>query len=282
MSLKKLPEIKAFDSSIVRGWIMKDEAIDGWNPAVKAADSDNTTITMLDVIGDDPFSGGGVTAKRISAALRSIGEQDITVELNSPGGDFFEGITIYNMLREHKGRVTVKILGIAASAASVIAMAGDDIEISESGFLMIHNAWSVFVGNRHDLRGAADTLEPFDTAMAELYAKRSGESVEVTSEWMDNETYFNGKEAVEAGLATSLLESDQIEQDETQALDAKAIRASIKLDNALRAHKPDMTRSERRALLGDVKGSKLGATVTVTPCADDISLSLMNLANSIR
>src|SRR5690606_18124282 len=91
-----------------------------------AAIDGSDTITILDVIGYDWWTGEGVTAKRVSAALRAIGEKPVTVLINSPGGDFFEGVTIYNMLRAHPSKVTVQILGIAASAASVIAMAADE------------------------------------------------------------------------------------------------------------------------------------------------------------
>jgi HK97 family phage portal protein len=90
-----------------------------------------STITILEPIGVD-FFGNGVTAKRIAAALRAIGNQPVTVMINSPGGDFFEGLAIYNLLREHPKAVTVQVIGIAASAASVIAMAGDDIQIGKA------------------------------------------------------------------------------------------------------------------------------------------------------
>ena len=88
--------------------------------------------------------------------------------------------------------VTVQVMGIAASAASVIAMAGDEILIPESGFLMIHDAWALAIGNRHDMRAAADLLEPFDGAMASVYAARSGQDKETVAQWMDDETWFNG------------------------------------------------------------------------------------------
>ncbi|EPJ5267720.1 head maturation protease, ClpP-related, partial [Providencia stuartii] len=118
---------------------LKPKALDKWNSGIRAASSDNT-ISVLDVIGED-FWGEGVTAKRISAALRAIGNQDVVVNINSPGGDMFEGLAIYNLLRAHNGKVTVNILGIAASAASVIAMAGDEIRMGRGAFLMIHNCW---------------------------------------------------------------------------------------------------------------------------------------------
>lgn len=115
-------------------------ALDRWNGGIKAAATDDNSISVFDVIGQD-YWGEGVTAKRIAGALRVMNGADVTVNINSPGGDMFEGLAIYNLLREYQGKVTVKVLGIAASAASVIAMAGDDIQIGRGAFLMIHNCW---------------------------------------------------------------------------------------------------------------------------------------------
>src|SRR5690606_15536984 len=121
-----------------------DGALSRWNPGVRAAAEDSeTSITIYDVIGEDYWTGGGVTVSRIDGALRKIGNRDVTVFINSPGGDVFEGIAIYNRLREPPANVTVKIMGLAASAASIIAMAGDRIEIGTASFLMVHNAWVV-------------------------------------------------------------------------------------------------------------------------------------------
>ncbi|HCF5801664.1 TPA: Clp protease ClpP, partial [Pseudomonas aeruginosa] len=104
-----------------------------------------------------------------AGALRAIGgDVDVTVNINSPGGDVFEGLAIYNLLREHKGKVSVNIIGLAASAASFIAMAGDEIRIGRAAFLMIHNAWLIAMGNRNDLREIADWLEPFDMTLADI------------------------------------------------------------------------------------------------------------------
>jgi ATP-dependent Clp protease protease subunit len=153
-------------------------ALDRWNPAVRAASESEPSISIYEVIGEDPWTGGGVTVKRIDAALRAIGNKDVIVNINSPGGDVFEGIAIYNRLREHQGQITVKVLGLAASAASVIAMAGDNVQIGASSFLMIHNAWVLAIGNRHDMREVADFLEPFDRALADVYVARSGQKLE--------------------------------------------------------------------------------------------------------
>ncbi|EOG9562751.1 head maturation protease, ClpP-related [Salmonella enterica subsp. enterica serovar Newport] len=119
--------------------------MDRWNGGIKAAATDDNSISVFDVIGQD-YWGEGVTAKRIAGALRAMNGADVTVNINSPGGDMFEGLAIYNLLREYQGKVTVKVLGIAASAASVIAMAGDDIQIGRGAFLMIHNCWVVAMG----------------------------------------------------------------------------------------------------------------------------------------
>lgn len=135
-------------------------ALDRWNGGIKAAATDDNSISVFDVIGQD-YWGEGVTAKRIAGALRAMNGADVTVNINSPGGDMFEGLAIYNLLREYQGKVTVKVLGIAASAASVIAMAGDDIQIGRGAFLMIHNCWVVAMGTGVHLHGIVPQASAF-------------------------------------------------------------------------------------------------------------------------
>lgn len=102
--------------------VCRPAAFDRWNPGLQALDDTaSNVLTIYEPIGEDFWSGGGVTSKTVAARLRQLAGQDIEVHLNSPGGDMFEGIGIYNLLREHRGKVTVKVLGLAASAASVIA-----------------------------------------------------------------------------------------------------------------------------------------------------------------
>jgi len=149
------------------------KALEIWNHSIKAADTDVKQIDILDVIGVD-YWGDGVSLKNVNRALREYAGADVVVNINSPGGDLFEGLAIYNALKEYPGKVTVKILGMAASAASVIAMAGDEIKIAKSAFFMIHNGWLMAVGNRHDLRDIADWMEPFDATMAEIYSDSTG------------------------------------------------------------------------------------------------------------
>lgn len=248
MSLRQLPKINALSIEGVK-WDAPSDAVGKWDASVRAA-SDDASITMYDMIGSDGWSEG-VTAKRIGAALRSIGQKDVTVLINSPGGDFFEGLAIYNLLREHPHKVTVKVVGLAASAASVIAMAGDEIQVAKSGFLMIHNAWSMVIGNRHDLRTAAEVMDGFDTSMAQLYAAVAGVSEKEAAALMDAETWMSGQSAVDAGFATSLLPTDEIvvEHEKTNS----SLIAKRRVDSLLA--KQGMPRSERRSLLSQITGT---------------------------
>ena len=229
---------------------LQARALDRWNAGVQAADKeDERTISVYDVIGHDYWAGEGVTAKRISGALRALGKGAITVNVNSPGGDMFEGLAIYNLLREHDGEVTVKVLGLAASAASVIAMAGDKVQIARAGFLMIHNAWVMAAGNRHDLSDLAATLKPFDDAMAGIYAARTGKDAKAMAKLMDSETWIGGETAIEDGFADELLPSDQVSKGAAKA-SASAVR---RIESALRAS--GMPKSEAVRLISEFKAS---------------------------
>lgn len=226
-------------------------AMERWNGGIRAARDGDNSISIFDVIGAD-YWGDGVTASRIAGALRSLNGADVTVNINSPGGDMFEGLAIYNLLREYDGKVTVKVLGLAASAASIIAMAGDDVQIGRGAFLMIHNCWVYAMGNRHDLAQIAADMEPFDNAMSDIYQARSGLDADTIGKMMDGETYIGGSDAVAKGFADSLLSADEIADDDDSP--AAALR---KLDALLA--KTDTPRSERRKLLKALSGSKLGA-----------------------
>jgi len=242
---------------------LPSSAMERWNGGIKAAKSGENSISVFDVIGSDWY-GEGVTASRIAGALRSLNGADVTVNINSPGGDMFEGLAIYNLLREYEGRVTVKVLGLAASAASVIAMAGDDVQIGRGAFLMIHNCWVCAMGNRHDLAQIAADLAPFDKAMSDIYQARSGLDAETVGKMMDGETYIGGSDAVERGFADSLLSADEIADDDDSP--AAALR---KLDALLA--KANTPRSERRKLLKALSGSTPGAAADPagTPGATD-------------
>lgn len=250
--------------------LTKPQVFDRWSEdsaGIRAVERGDNVITMFETIGEDYWSGGGVIAKKVAAQLRAIGDRPVEVQINSPGGDMFEGIAIYNVLREHPQEITVKIMGMAASAASIIAMAGDRIEIGAASFVMIHNCWVLAMGNRHDMRETADFLEPFDQAMVDLYASRSKQDAAQIAKWMDSETFMSGSQAIERGFADALLSADTMTVDD----DAKASDRAI---NELRAMELSLvsaghTRSDARARINKIKGTP-GAAVddAVTPGAD--------------
>lgn len=267
MTIKKLPGAPQVGAHPHIKCDISPKALEAWNPNLKAAslESDNV-ITMYDPIGED-FMGGGVTAKRVSAALRSIGAgKDVVVNINSPGGDVFEGLAIYNLLREHEGKVTVKVVGLAASAASFIAMAADEIRIGRAAFFMVHNAWIFAMGNRHDLRDAADWLEPFDAAIADIYAARSGLPTEEVTALMDNETWIGGSDAVKTGWADEFLASDEASDKPDNSSEYRI--AAREMDVAMA--KAGMPRSKRRSLMQALKSGKPSAADdSGTPSATD-------------
>lgn len=251
----------------------------GVRPA--ALEQGDNVITMFDVIGEDWWTGGGVTAKKVAAQLRAIGDRPVECQINSGGGDMFEGLAIYNVLREHSQPITMKIMGMAASAASVIAMAGDTVEIGAASFVMIHNCWVCACGNRHDMNEVAEFLAPFDQAMADVYAQRTGQSGEDCAKWMDAESWMSGSMAIERGFADSLLAADQMKVDE----DAKA---SDKKANEVRALEltlvsSGMTRAQARARIKSIKGTPDAALDPVdTPGAVDLALPLAGLLEVFR
>ena len=269
MSLRNLPALCG--AGLPRASVGEPDAaiLAKYDPTIRAAQEPANTVSILDPIGYDAWTDRGVTAKRVAAALRSIGDGEVHVDINSPGGDFFEGVAIYNALRAHKGKVTVRVLGVAASAASVIAMAADELLVGEAGFLMIHNAWSVVIGNRQALEAAMNDMATFDAAMASVYANRSGQTPRQTAAWMDAETWFNGAQAIDAGLADGFLEADQIinGDDGEGRTQATAVR---RVDTALA--RAGMPRSERRSLLSDLKNGTSGAAVSATQDAGDAEL----------
>lgn len=156
-------------------------------------------IYIYDDIG--PEWAGMVSAKGIVSAIKDAGNQPINLKINSPGGDVNEAAAIYNALSAHAPGVEVSIDGIAASAASYIAMAGSKIKIAENARIMIHSAWTIAAGNRAELLKTADILGGYDSTIADVYAKRSGKTQAEIIDKMTAETWFNAAESVAYGLA---------------------------------------------------------------------------------
>ncbi|HOW92898.1 MAG TPA: Clp protease ClpP [Mycolicibacterium fallax] len=185
------------------------------------------------LIYDEIDSWFGVSAEQLARDIAALDDsRDLLVRINSPGGNVYDGVAILNSLRGHPGKVTVVVDGLAASAASVIAMGGDEIVMNRNSELMIHNGRAAVVGGAEDMRKMADRLEAVNANLAAIYTARAGGTVEDWRAVMAAETWYSADEAVEAGLA------DRVE---TGSADARAIAAKFDLSvfaHAGRAHAP--------------------------------------------
>lgn len=166
---------------------------------------DAVDIYMLDEVMPTWMSRylpDGVSSGKVIEALAAVPDaKQINVIINSPGGDVFEANTIYNTLKSHPAPVNVEIRGLAASAAGIIAMAGDTITMGEGSYLMVHNAWTVAQGNASQLRDTAVFLDRIDADLTGILAGRSGNTVDQMKKWMSEETWFTADEAIAAGFA---------------------------------------------------------------------------------
>ncbi|MEI9804084.1 MAG: head maturation protease, ClpP-related [Pseudolabrys sp.] len=164
-------------------------------------------LYIYGAIGGDWF-GEGITAKQVADDLKALGKvKSIDVRINSEGGNVFDGKAIYSLLVENKADINVKIDGLAASAASFIAMAGNKIEIAEGAFVMIHDAYGVSFGRAEDMRKYADLLDTVNETIREVYSARTKQTDKQINTWMKDETWFTAKEAVANGFADKMTEN---------------------------------------------------------------------------
>ena len=174
-----------------------------WN-WVRNEDTGATELIFNGPISEDTWFGDEITPAMFRNELSKV-SGDLTVWLNSPGGDVFAASQIYTMLRSHKGKVTVKIDGIAASAASVVAMAGDEPLIAPTGMLMIHNPSTVAFGNKKAMQKAIELLDEVKESIINAYEEKSGLSRSKIARMMDEETWLNAKKAQSLGLVDGIL-----------------------------------------------------------------------------
>jgi ATP-dependent Clp endopeptidase proteolytic subunit ClpP len=171
---------------------------------IEAKSDDLAEVMLYDEIG----GWWGTTAADFANDLSKVKAKNITLRINSPGGDVFDGLAIYNSLKQHSATVTARVEGLAASAASFIAMAGDTVQMCRGSMMMIHDAMGFGVGNAGDMRELADLLDKASDNIADLYAARVGGTVDGWREAMRAETWYTAREAVEAGLADEMLGED--------------------------------------------------------------------------
>jgi ATP-dependent Clp protease protease subunit len=169
-----------------------------YSPANSAGET--STIQIFDQIGEDWYGGSGLSAKQFSDVLNEIGNGPLLIEINSPGGNVWDGLSIYNQLRGRKAPVTTRVVGIAASIASIIALAGDRVEMADAALMMIHDPSGMAAGTSEDMRKMADALDQHAEVLVGVYAKKTGKSPESIRAAMKAETWFTTAEALAFGL----------------------------------------------------------------------------------
>lgn len=176
------------------------------------------------------WDDSAITPQKFNDELKALGDDvdEITVRINSNGGSVFAGVAIHSMLKRHKAKITVYIDGIAASIASVIAMAGDEIIMPNGSMLMIHNPWTFGFGNAKDFRKLADDLDEIGGSMMDIYVARTGIDREELAQLLEDETWMSATTAVEKGFATRLEEDSQ--PIAASLRDGKAVINGVEMD----------------------------------------------------
>lgn len=217
-----------------------------WFSMMKNADGSGAVINIYDEIGF-----WGVTAKDFRRQLQELGDiNSIELRINSPGGDVIDGFAIYNMLMEHKAKITAKIEGWAASMASIIAMAADEIHMPSNTWMMIHNPWSLAMGDKEELRKMADILEKMEGHAVKAYQQHSKLSEKEITDLMNAETWMDGTEAVAKGFAEVVTDELQIAANVNNMKKLKAPSAAmvwVKAEEATPAPAPAVEETPKPA-----------------------------------
>lgn len=174
-----------------------------------SASADEATIYLYDVIVSDAATAewfGGVAAEPFVKALNALTAPTIHLRINCPGGDVFAGRAIEQAIRAHASKIVAHVDGYAASAASFVAIAADEVEIAAGAFFMVHKSWTFAYGNADDLVDTADLLDKVDGTIVDSYALKTKADKDAIRQWMADETWFTGQEAVDAGFADRLAE----------------------------------------------------------------------------
>jgi ATP-dependent Clp endopeptidase proteolytic subunit ClpP len=164
------------------------------------AKADKAEIWIYEMIGEDFWSGEGITAKKFQKELSAIKASQIDLHINSPGGSVFDGVAIYNLIKQHPADVTTYIDGIAASIASVIALAGERVVMAENAIYMIHNPFGMTMGNATEIRAFADVLDKIGGTMVKAYVGKTEKPESDIKSMLDAETWMNAEEAMAHGF----------------------------------------------------------------------------------
>src|SRR6266542_852369 len=204
-------------------------------------------ISIMEEIG-----GWGVSAKQFRDDLKHLGETEpIHLHINSDGGDIFAGNEIYNALLEHKGKVRVSVGALAASMASVVAMAGDEISIAENGMLMVHDPWSMMAGDSEEFRKTADTLDDLKAGIVKAYQRQTNLSPTEISALMSDETWMTAEEAEQLGFVDSITPGDKADSEKAKNFNVGRFRNSAAFRNQLEGNNKLKTKEKLLNKNGD-------------------------------
>jgi ATP-dependent Clp protease protease subunit len=227
-------------------------------PAVRADTSGDTAkVYVYDVID----SYWGASAKDLIDALQAAGDKKVDLHINSPGGDVFEARAMVAAVRAHAPGVTVYIDGLAASAATYLALSGQAVHIQEGAMFMVHNSWTITWGNKAELRSTADLLEKIDGTIAADYARKTSATAEQIAAWMDAETWFTAEEAKTAGFVDSVITGTSAQASAAAARwNLSAYAHPPKIQTSAQPPAPDETAlSEQAARTARLNRSRLAA-----------------------
>jgi ATP-dependent Clp endopeptidase proteolytic subunit ClpP len=234
------------------------------------AKADKAEIWIYEMIGEDFWTGGGVTAKSFQKELSGIKASQIDLHINSPGGVVFDGVTIYNLIKQHPATVTTYIDGLAASIASVIALAGDKVIMAANALYMVHNPTGLAMGTANDMRSLADVLDKIAGTMVGTYVSKTGQSEADIKAMLDAETWMTADEALEYGFI------DEISEEMDMAACAKFIPAMAKagfkhVPQSINGKKEIPSAKEIERILRDAGCSrKVAKTILVKGYSDDL------------
>jgi ATP-dependent Clp protease protease subunit len=217
-------------------------------------------IWLYDPVGSN-FFGDGITAKAFQKELAALGKVNtINVHINSPGGDVFDGFAIYNQLAQHPARIEVDVDGVAASIASIIAMAGDEIRIAKNATIMIHNPRGFAAGDEKEMQRVSALLKTIKGNLVETYKDRTGNDPKTIEAWMDDETWFTAESALENGFVTSVTRETAVSACFDMLGEFKNVPASLKRRlTAATEKQPEL--NVRRARVS-AAGNRLAALLT--------------------
>jgi len=236
--------------------------------------AESVEISIYDEIGDY-----GTSAKQFIDDLKSVGGKDIVIRMNSVGGSVFDGLAIYNVLRSHKGYVNVKIEGLSASIASIIALAGDNIEMAENGFFMIHNPFGKSMGGAEDMRKTADLLDKIKQELVNIYATKTQLSDETISNMMDEETWLTSQEAKEMGFIDTITEPIKVaasfDFSKFTNVDSKEVNNRLQLiTNIKKSKMTEELKSWFNGVKEEIINAVKGEVVAEAPVKEEVSVVL--------